>query len=451
MQGQEIAGLRSGLSELSRAQAMGRVRGADGAVIWVDGLSDIAALGDRVRIEREGSPLFAEIVRLTSETTACLPEGPAEGVSQGLSVLHHGAPTLAPSDGWIGRVVDPLGRPLDGRPLLPGPVRRPFQAAPPPATERRPLGPRLSTGLALFNTILPLVTGQRIGLFAGSGVGKSHLLADLARGVDSDVVVLGLVGERSRELRHFTESVLGPEGMARSVVVATTSDRSPQERRRCADAAMTVAEHFRDSGRNVLLLVDSVTRFAEAHRDVALSSGEMASLRGFPASTAQRLMSLSERAGPGAGGQGDITAIFSVLVAGSDMDEPVADILRGSLDGHVILSRDIAERGRFPAVDVLRSVSRALPDAASSAENAVIQRVRQLLGSYYGAEAMIRAGLYRDGSDAKVDDALRSHAALEAFFSLRETVAPAESFQGLRLLLRRSGVSDGTAPDRSRG
>ena len=271
--------------------------------------------------------------------------------------------------------------------------------------------------MRVFDTLLPLVRGQRIGLFAGSGVGKSTLLAGFARHVEADVAVIALIGERGRELREFVEDTLGPAGMARSIVIAATSDQSPLVRRRCAWAAMTVAEHFRDQGRQVLFIADSVTRLAEAHREVALAAGEPASLRGYPPSTAHLIMSLAERAGPGAEGTGDITAVFSVLVAGSDMEEPVADILRGVLDGHVVMDRAIAERGRYPAIDLLRSVSRSLPGAATAAENALIARARRLLGAYDRAEMMIQAGLYAAGSDPLVDAAIRVWPRLDAFLA----------------------------------
>jgi flagellum-specific ATP synthase len=292
-----------------------------------------------------------------------------------------------------------------------------LRAPAPPAATRRRFGNRLETGTAIFDTLLPLVRGQRIGLFAGSGVGKSSLLAKFARGVDADVVVIALVGERGRELREFTERVLGPKGMARSVVVTATSDQSPLMRRMCALTAMAVAEHFRDQGKHVLLLVDSVTRFAEAHREVALAGGEGASLRGFPPSLTQAIMGLAERAGPGPEGAGDITAVFSVLVAGSDMEEPVADILRGVLDGHVVMDRRIAERGRYPAIDFLRSVSRSLPEAASEEENQLIAEARRLLGTYDRAEMMIQAGLYAQGTDPLIDRAIKIWPRLDNFLA----------------------------------
>ncbi|TNC51559.1 FliI/YscN family ATPase [Rubellimicrobium rubrum] len=424
---------------VARARAehpLGRVAGASGGVLQASGLTQTARLGDRARVmPRHGTPIQAEVIRIGDGLTHLLPEGTADGVSLADPVRLEPAPGFAPDSSWIGRVVDPDGRPLDGRPLLPGAWTRPLRADPPPAGQRRAMGARVGTGYAVFDTLLPLARGQRIGLFAGSGVGKSTLLAGLARGVAAEVVVIGLVGERGRELRHFVEDVLGPEGMARAVVVAATSDRAPQVRRRCAWAATAVAEHFRDEGRQVLLLIDSVTRFAEAHREVSVAAGEAAALRGFPASTGPAIAALCERAGPGADQQGDITAIYSVLVQGSDMEEPVADWLRGVLDGHVVMDRAIAERGRFPAVDLLRSVSRSLPGVASRTENQLIGEARALLGAYDRAALMIRAGLYAAGSDPEIDAAVAVQGGLDRFLATSGMTAPAASFAALRQAL----------------
>lgn len=429
-------GLLAEISGLAATRRVGRVAGIAAGNIQVRGLANCAALGDLVRIaSATGRVLGGEVIALGPETVTVLPEGPAEGVQIGDAVDLIGPAVLAPHDGWIGRVIDPYGRPLDGRPLFRGAAPRPLRAAPPAPAERRALGDRLATSVAVFDTLLPIVRGQRIGLFAGSGVGKSTLLGKLARGLQADVVVIGLVGERGRELREFVEHVLGPEGMARAVVVAATSDRSPLERRRAALAAMTVAEHFRDAGNHVLFLTDSVTRFAEAHREIALASDENGALGGYPPSLAHQIMSLAERAGPGAGNQGDITAIFSVLVAGSDMEEPVADILRGVLDGHVVMDRTIAERGRFPAIDLLRSVSRSLPAAASADENALISHARRLLGAYDRSETMIQAGLYAKGSDALLDEAIRLWPALDAFLAEDAPEGVAASFDRLAAIL----------------
>lgn len=426
--------LRAEIGECAATHRLGRVTEVGRGVLKVAGVAGDWRLGDRVRLA-DGARTGGEVVALDAGAVTVLADGPVDGIRLGDRIAHLGAGGLAPDDSWIGRIVDPFGHPIDGRPLMRGAADRPLKAAPPPPAARRRLGARMETGVAVFNTLLPLVRGQRIGLFAGSGVGKSSLLGKLARGVAADITVIALIGERGRELREFVEGVLGPEGMARSVVIAATSDQSPLIRRRAAWAAMTVAEHFRDKGLQVLFLADSVTRFAEAHREVALAAGEPPSLRGFPPSTSHLIMSLAERAGPGHDGVGDITAVFSVLVAGSDMDEPVADILRGVLDGHVVLEREIAERGRYPAVNLLRSVSRSLPHAASEAENVLISRARRLLGAYDRAEMMIQAGLYVKGSDQLIDAAIRVWPALDAFLAEDEPEDVAASFVRLSTIL----------------
>ena len=434
--GELFAGLMAEIACSPKLRTVGRVVETRRGLALVAGL-DAAALGDRVLIHSRDGDAGGEVVRLAAGRCAVLPDASGDGMAIGDRVELLGRAEIAPDDGWIGRIIDPAGNPLDGRPLLRGQQARSLRAPAPHAATRRRLGARLSTGVAVFDTLLPLVRGQRIGLFAGSGVGKSSLLARFARGVQADVVVIALVGERGRELREFTERVLGPAGMARSVVVTATSDQSPLMRRSCALTAMAVAEHFRDQGLHVLLLVDSVTRFAEAHREVALAGGEEASLRGYPPSLTQAIMGLAERAGPGPEGAGDITAVLSVLVAGSDMEEPVADILRGVLDGHVVLDRKIAERGRFPAIDLLRSVSRSLPEAASEEENALISEARWLLGAYDRAEMMIQAGLYAAGSDPVIDKAIRLWPLLDGFLAEpAPSGGPEASFNRLRVCLK---------------
>lgn len=435
----ELDNLLATLSRLSAVRPTGRVRSVEGGHLLVTGLCEIARIGDRLRVRRSsGGFLDGEVLQLHQGELMMLPDSIMEGVALGDPVLLLDPADLAPTDAWLGRVIDPFGNPLDGRQLLRGSRARSVLSGPPPAVDRRGFGHRLETGMSVFNTMLPLVRGQRIGLFAGSGVGKSSLLAQLARNVQADVVVVALIGERGRELREFIQTALGAEGMRRTVVVAATSDTSALVRRRCAWAAMTVAEHFRDQGMHVLLLADSITRFAEAHREVAITGGEAAALRGFPASTSHTIMSLCERAGSGTDTGGDITAVFTVLVAGSDMDEPVADILRGVLDGHVILDRKIAERGRYPAIDLPRSVSRSLPAAASEQENAVLTEVRQLLGAYDQSEVMIRAGLYVEGNDPLLDRAVSIWPELDRFLAEEERIDTANSFARLGLLLRRA-------------
>ncbi len=434
-----LTSLTALIESLEPVQDIGRVVAVKAGVVEITGLSGQAHIGDRVLIHRDnGIALTGEILQLSGDVVTALPDANLTGVALGTRVALRGPAQIAPSDSWIGRIVDPDGHPLDGKPLLPGPKPRPLRASPPGPATRRPLGARLETGIAAFNTLLPIVEGQRIGLFAGSGVGKSSLLGKLAAGMQADVVVIALIGERGRELRHFTEEVLGSEGLQRAVVVAATSDQSPLQRRRCAWSAMAVAEHFREQGQNVLFLADSITRFAEAHREVAVAAGEAPVLRGFPPSTAHMMMSLCERAGPGADNQGDITGVFSVLVAGSDMDEPIADMLRGVLDGHVVLDRSIAERGRYPAIDVLQSVSRSLPAAATEAENRLLLQARKLLGLYEMNAMMIRAGLYAQGSDPEIDQAITLWSELEDFLARDDGQTCAHSFQQLELILRRA-------------
>lgn len=430
--------LTAEVAAIPQSRSVGRVARIGRGVIEVTGLSRVAGQGDMVEIALPGEAgaRRGEVLGLDADSATVLPDGDVEGLQIGASVALMGQDDISPDASWIGRVIDPFGKPLDGRPMFRGPKGRSLRGAPVNPTARRVLGARIETGLAVFNTLLPIVRGQRVGLFAGSGVGKSTLMAKLARGIHADVVVIALVGERGREVREFVERVLGPEGMKRAVVVAATSDTSPLVRRRCAWTAMAVAEHFRDEGKHVLFMADSVTRFAEAHREIALAAGETGSLRGFPPSTSHLITSLCERSGPGSDTAGDITAVFSVLVAGSDMEEPIADILRGVLDGHVVLDRTIAERGRFPAIDLLRSVSRALPGAASEAENTLISAARQRLGAYDRSEMMIQAGLYTKGTDPALDAAIESFPKLDAFLAEDERDNAAESFKRLASCLQ---------------
>ncbi|MFT5629124.1 MAG: flagellum-specific ATP synthase [Gammaproteobacteria bacterium] len=418
---------------------VGRVEKVANNMIVVGGLDMEICLGDRAEVISRDCRRAGEVVRLDKDGAMVLLEQGGAGVGIGDRVRVVCAPGFSPDASWLGRVIDPDGTPLDGRALIPGVVAMPVDAAAPSAHGRRSLGVRLETGLAVFNTLLPIVRGQRLGLFAGSGVGKSTLMGNLANGIDADVIVVALVGERGREVQQFVRDTIGEVGMKRTVVIAATSDQSPQTRRRCAPSAMSVAEYFRNQGLQVLLLVDSITRFCEAHRELVVAGGEPANLRGYPASTGPAIARLCERAGPGGDGQGDITAVFSVLVAGSDMDEPVADMLRGVLDGHVVLDRQIAEQGRFPAVDILRSVSRSLPAAASQVENDLIHHARAALSEYDRSKLMIQSGLYVAGSDPNTDKAIACFSALNDFLGIIDSRGALAHFAKLRQSL--AGVS----------
>ena len=343
-------------------------------------------------------------------------------------------------------MLDPLGRPLDGGPPpLPGPVSRPVRGAPPNAGTRGRLGPRLDLGVRTLDAFCTMRRGQRLGLFAASGVGKSTLLSMLARGADCDAAVLCLVGERGRELREFIEDDLGPAGLARSVVICATSDTTPLMRREAAFTAMAAAEALAEEGRHVLLMMDSVTRFALALREIGLAAGEPPATRGYTPSVFAELPRLLERAGPRQDGNpGAITGLFTVLVEGDDHDEPVADAVRGILDGHVVLDRRIGERGRWPAVDVLRSLSRTVPGCLSPEEAVVVRRARQVLSLQADMADLVRLGAYRAGTDAAVDEALRLAPAIEAFLAQRkdEPVIPTDAaFRALAAVM--DGVANG--------
>ncbi len=419
---------------------VGRIRSLSANLVSVSGLSDVASVGHRVVFSR--ADVHGEVVAVGEDCLSVLPDGAMSELRIGQAVQHLGEVSLYPDDSWLGRVIDGEGQPLDGEPLVNGPRKVGLNRPPPPAANRRHFGGRLETGYALFDTMLPIVRGQRLGLFSGSGVGKSSLMAAFASEMEADVVVIGLIGERGREVNQFVHRVLGRKGLERSVVIASTSDKSALARRLAAFSAMAVAEHFRDEGRNVLLMIDSVTRLAEAHREIASTAGEPSTMRGFPPSMVNLLAGFAERAGPGTDGQGDITAVFTVLVSGSDMEEPVADTLRGLLDGHVVLSRSIAERGRFPAVDILKSVSRSLPEAASEDENKLISTARQVLSVYEDSEIMVRSGLYQPGANAEVDMAVNLHPAIDDFAAGRSDAGFDAAFQKLAQSLSGAKVAE---------
>jgi flagellum-specific ATP synthase len=322
---------------------------------------------------------------------------------------------VRPSPAWLGRVINAMGEPIDGKgPLAQGPSPMPYRNAPPPAHSRKRVGAPLDLGVRALNTFLTCCRGQRLGIFAGSGVGKSVLLSMLARNVDADITVIGLIGERGREVQEFLQEDLGDEGLARSVVVVATSDEPALMRRQAAYLTLAIAEYFRDEDRDVLCLMDSVTRFAMAQREIGLSAGEPPTAKGYTPTVFTELPKLLERAGPGTG-TGTITGIFTVLVDGDDHNEPIADAVRGILDGHIVMQRSIAERGRFPAINILKSVSRTMPRSADPAYLPVITRARQVMATYADMEELIRLGAYRAGSSPEVDEAVKLHEPLEAF------------------------------------
>lgn len=395
----------------------GRVTGILGMMVEVGGLGAALSVGGRCDIHtRDRRVVTCEAVGFRNGRALVMPFGSLDGIGLGSKAeLVAGEPAVLPDSSWLGRVIDAMGRPLDGGPpLISGPRRYPLRAGAPPAHKRHRVEGKLDLGVRALNTFLTCCRGQRMGIFAGSGVGKSMLMSMLARFTSSDVNVIGLIGERGREVQEFITENLGPEGLARSVVVVATGDEVPLMRRQAAHLTLTVAEYFRDQGLDVLCMMDSVTRFAMAQREIGLSVGEPPATKGYTPSVFAELPRLLERAGPGTG-RGSITGLFTVLVEGDDHNEPIADAVRGILDGHIVLERGIAERGRYPAVNILRSVSRTMPGCNSEPENALVQRARALLAAYENMAEMIRLGAYRHGSDPATDEAIRYQPALEAF------------------------------------
>ncbi|MBA17830.1 MAG: flagellum-specific ATP synthase FliI [Sphingomonas sp.] len=397
----------------------GRVVAVRGALIEVEGLAGATQIGSRVAIRSNNGIVETEVTALDRELALCMPFADPQGVGLGARAdLAAGQLSLRPSTGWLGRMIDGLGRPVDGKGALPlGADPHLIKAPPPAAANRARVGGRVETGVRALDMFAPLCQGQRLGLFAGSGVGKSVLLSMLARWTQCDVAVIGLIGERGREVQEFVEDDLGEQGLARSVVVVATSDEPALMRRQAAWTTLAVAEHFRDQGLNVLCLMDSVTRFAMAQREIGLASGEPPATKGYPPTVFAELPRLLERAGPGLPGQGSITGLFTVLVDGDDHNEPVADAVRGILDGHVVMRRAIAERGRYPAIDLLKSVSRTLPHCLDATQNAARISARNLLSTYADMEEMVRLGAYKRGSNPEVDRAVALAPRIEAMLN----------------------------------
>jgi type III secretion protein N (ATPase) len=408
----DLEALRARLAATPTLRPVGRVSGVTGLLVRMT--LPGARVGDLVVIRRRGDALAAEIVGFEGGESLALPLGDLAGVGADDAVeATGGGLEIGAGPELLGRVLDGLGRPIDGR----EPPKRlrlvPVDRPPPPALERRLVNEPLATGIRALDGLLTFGRGQRIGLFAGSGVGKSTLLGSIARGTTADVVVVALVGERGREVGEFLERSLGDAGRRRSVVVVATSDAPPVERLRAAQVATAVAESFRDDGKSVLLLVDSVTRVARAQREIGLAAGEPPARRGYPPSVFALLPRLLERSGQAE--RGAITGVYTVLVEGGDLDEPIADEVRGILDGHVVLERSIAARAHYPAIDVTGSVSRVM-DAVTSAEHARAARaLRALLSAYEEKRDLVTLGAYVSGSDARLDRAISALPELERF------------------------------------
>lgn len=432
MSSSPLDALKAKLAATPAVRTTGRVLGVTGMALrfTMPGVR----VGDVVNVRRRGEPLACEVVGFDRGEAIAMPLGGLAGVGPDDEVEATGGGfQVRASSALLGRVVDGLGRPIDGGPPLTSGVVVPVDRAPEAALDRRPVAHPLTTGVRVLDGLLTLGEGQRVGLFAGSGVGKSTLLGAIARGCDADVVVVALVGERGREVSEFLEHSLGPEGRARSVVVVATSDVAALERLRAAQVATAYAEHFRDEGKKVLLLLDSITRFARAQREVGLAAGEPPTRRGYPPSVFAMLPRLLERSGQGK--HGSITAIYTVLVEGGDMEEPIADEVRGILDGHVVLDRTLAARGRYPAVDPTSSLSRVMDAVVGAEHRDAARKLRSLVAHYEAKRDLVMLGAYAKGSDKELDEAIAKMPKIEQF--LRQSPTERVSFEDTAALLAR--------------
>jgi len=427
--------------ELGRTPSLrpvGRVVAATGVLLRL--ILPAARVGDLVRVRRPGGDLTAEIVGFEASHALALPLGDLTGVGPDDVVEATGGRfEIGVGSALVGRVLDGLGRPLDGLPPPACAERAVVDRDPPPALGRRPVSEPFATGVRVLDGLLTFGVGQRIGLFAGSGVGKSTLLGAIARSSSADIVVVALVGERGREVSEFLEHSLGVEGRKRAVVVAATSDAPPIERLRAVQVATTIAEYFRDQSRSVLLLVDSITRAARAQREIGLAAGEPPARRGYPPSVFTLLPRLLERSGQAE--RGAITAVYTVLVEGGDLDEPIADEVRGILDGHVVLDRAIAARAHYPAVDPLASISRVMDRVVSREHARAAKSVRALVAAYEEKRDLVTLGAYVAGSDPRVDAAIGARPELERWLKQEagEPAPLARTIEELTALARRHG------------
>jgi flagellum-specific ATP synthase len=434
-----VKALAEQIGDIDGINIYGRVVGVRGLMVEVAGPIHAMSVGARLVIETGGNrSIPCEVIGFSGNNAVVMPFAGLDGVRRGCkAVIANAANQVRPCAAWLGRVVNALGEPIDGKgPLPQGPAPMPYRNSPPPAHSRKRVGAPLDLGVRAMNTFLTCCRGQRMGIFAGSGVGKSVLLSMLARNVDAAVSVIGLIGERGREVQEFLQDDLGEEGLARSVVVVATSDEPALMRRQAAYLTLAIAEYFRDEEQDVLCLMDSVTRFAMAQREIGLSAGEPPTAKGYTPTVFTELPKLLERAGPGLG-EGAITAIFTVLVDGDDHNEPIADAVRGILDGHIVMQRSIAERGRYPAINILKSVSRTMPKSADPQFWPTIQKARAVMATYADMEELIRLGAYRAGSSPEVDEAIRLHEPLEAFLRQRkdENASLADGYRQLAQIL----------------
>lgn len=397
-----------------------------------------AHVGSQCLVETAQGELIAEVVGFANDITYLMPEQSLQGVLPGARVMPLQAKTRLPlSMNLLGRVVDGVGKPLDGLGPIDDNEEYQYNAEPINPLARRAINQPLDVGVRSINAFLTVGQGQRMGLFAGSGVGKSVLLGMMTRGTSADVIVVGLIGERGREVKEFIEEILGEQGRARSVVVASPADNSPLMRLKGCETAVKISEYFRDQGLNVLLLLDSLTRYAQAQREIALAVGEPPATKGYPPSVFSKLPQLVERAGNGSQNQGSITAFYTVLTEGDDLQDPIADAARAILDGHIVLARELADAGHYPAIDVEASISRVMPMVTSPEHQQLVQQLKQIYSLYQQNKDLISIGAYAKGSDPRIDQAINLHPVIEFFLKqiMTEVIPYDQSLQQLQEII----------------
>jgi flagellum-specific ATP synthase len=408
MTDKQFDSLISTIEEIPEINFYGKVTKVQGLLVECTGIHELVSVGSRCKIiTRDGEAVLAEVIGFDGKEVMLMPFTEIDGIGGGCRVIVEKSESVVrPDISWMGRVINALGEPVDdGPPLIQGSVPYLLKNKPPPAHRRSQVKGKIDLGVRSINTFATCCKGQRIGIFAGSGVGKSMLVAMLTKYSEAEIKVIGLIGERGREVQEFIQEYLGKEGLKKAIIIVATSNESALMRKQAAFLTLSVAEYFRDEGKDVLCLMDSVTRFAMAQREIGLSAGEPPTTRGYTPTVFAELPKLLERAGPGEG-KGSITGLFSVLVEGDDHNEPISDAVRAILDGHIVLDRAIAERGRFPAVNVLKSVSRTMPACNNDAENKIVAKARSIMTVHNDMAEMIRLGAYRKGSDQKVDEAI---------------------------------------------
>lgn len=428
------------IGRLQNKDVFGRVKSIQGLLLQIAGVENYTSIGSRLALTtRDRRSVACEAVGFKDGELMAMPYDSLDGIGIGSKAyLMQSEPMIYPSKAWLGRVINAFGQPIDGKgPVMDGPQAVNIKASPPMASKRQRVGAKIDLGVRALNSFASCCEGQRMGIFAGSGVGKSVLMSMISRYSSADVNVIGLIGERGREVQEFIEDDLGEDGLAKSVVIVATSDESALMRRQAAYMTCATAEYFRDQGAHVMCLMDSVTRFAMAQREIGLAGGEPPTSKGYTPTVFSELPRLLERAGPGERGSGNITGLFTVLVDGDDHNEPVADAVRGILDGHIVMERAIAERGRYPAINVLKSISRTMPGCNSPYENLLVREAKKYLSIYGDMEEMIRLGAYRPGTNPEVDAAIQYFAPFEEFLGQwkdEQTTLP-ETYEMLEKIL----------------